>query len=155
MRHYAAGLQQQGYAVEILSTWDMLGGLRKHVAAWRPDRTYCMAASEYNGRRFQERLNSRLGVPVVVLPNTQFLSGQFDPIPEPQVGKRYVMETFYRAMRWHFNLLMEQDGKPTGDRWNYDAENRRPLPKATGRRLWTGLLWDLRPVSKPKNPRWG
>jgi len=131
VRHYAAGLHEQGYAVEILSAWDMLGGQRKHVATWRPDRIYCMAASEYSGRRFQERLDSRLGVPVVVLPNTQFLSGQFDPIPEPQVGKRYVMETFYRAMRRHFNLLMEQDGKPTGDLWNYDAENRRPLPKGT------------------------
>lgn len=129
MRHYAASLQEQGYAVEILSAWDMLGGLRKHVATWRPDRIYCMAASEYGGQRFQERLDSLLGVPVVVLPNTQFLSGQFDPIPDPQVGKRYIMETFYRAMRRHFNLLMEQDGKPTGDQWNYDAENRRPLPK--------------------------
>ncbi|MBP1704160.1 MAG: Deoxyribodipyrimidine photo-lyase-related protein [Chloroflexi bacterium] len=131
MRHYAVMLKEQGYAVEILRAADMLSGLRKHIAAWRPDRIYCMAASEYAGRRFQERLDSRLGVPVVVLPNTQFLSGQFDPIPKPQAGKRYVMENFYRAMRRHFNLLMEQDGKPTGDLWNYDAENRRPLPKGT------------------------
>jgi deoxyribodipyrimidine photolyase-related protein len=129
MRHYAAKLQEQGYGVEILHAADMLSGLRQHVTAWRPAKIYCMAASEYAGRRFQERLDSCLGVPVVVLPNTQFLSGQFDPIPEPQAGKRYVMENFYRAMRRHFNLLMEQDGKPTGNLWNYDAQNRRPLPK--------------------------
>jgi deoxyribodipyrimidine photolyase-related protein len=71
MRHYAVMLQEQGYVVEILRAADLLNGLRKHVAAWRSDRIYCMAASEYNGR--------------------------------------------------HFNLLIEQDGKPTGDLWNYDA----------------------------------
>jgi deoxyribodipyrimidine photolyase-related protein len=131
MRHYAASLQEQGYAVEILKARDMLDGLRRHVAAWQPQRIYCMAASEYNGRLFQNRLGALMGVPVVILPNTQFLSGQFDPIPEPQVGKRYVMETFYRAMRRHFHLLMEQNSQPTGDLWNYDSENRRPLPKGT------------------------
>ena len=73
MRHYAAKLQEQGYAVEILRAWDMLSGLRQHITAWRPAKIYCMAASEYDGRCFQERLRA-LGIPVVVLPNTQFLS---------------------------------------------------------------------------------
>lgn len=129
MRHYAAGLQEKSYTVEVLHAEDMLNGLRQHVAAWRPDRIYCMAASEYGGRRFQERLESRIGIPVIVLPNTQFISGQFNPIPEPEVGRRYLMETFYRAMRRHSGLLMDQDGTPVGQRWNYDADNRRPLPK--------------------------
>lgn len=129
MRHYALALQNGGYAVDILQADDMLSGLRQHMTAWKPNRIYCMAASEYGGRRFQTRLEAQVGAPVVVLPNTQFLCGQFDPIPEPEVGKRYVMESFYRAMRRHFNLLMEPDGDPMGSRWNFDAENRRRLPK--------------------------
>jgi len=68
-------------------------------------------------------------VPVVVFPNTLFLSGQFNPIHESQVVKRYVLENFYCATRRHFSLLIEQDSKPTGDLWNYDTENRRPQPK--------------------------
>jgi deoxyribodipyrimidine photolyase-related protein len=129
MRHYAARLSDQGYMVELLHAEDMFSGLRQHVTAWRPDRIYCMAASEYGGRRFQGQLAARLGVPVVVLPNTQFLSALFNPIHQPQPGKRYTMEYFYRLMRRQLNLLMESDGSPVGDRWNYDPENRRPMPK--------------------------
>ena len=129
MRHYAIALQERGYSVDILQAEDMLSGLRQHVAAWHPDRIFCMAASEYGVRRFQERLESQIALPVIVLPNTQFLSGQYDPIPEPQAGKRYVMETFYRAMRRRFNLLMEPGNNPVGGKWNYDIQNRRPLPK--------------------------
>ena len=38
------------------------------------------------------------------------------------------METFYRWQRKRLGYLME-DGKPTGGAWNYDQENRKPLPK--------------------------
>ncbi|MCH8555734.1 MAG: cryptochrome/photolyase family protein [Schleiferiaceae bacterium] len=41
--------------------------------------------------------------------------------------KTYLMETFYRAMRKDFNLLMEGD-QPAGGKWNYDTENRKALP---------------------------
>ena len=38
------------------------------------------------------------------------------------------METFYRGMRRRTGLLME-GGEPVGGRWNFDADNRRRLPK--------------------------
>jgi deoxyribodipyrimidine photolyase-related protein len=38
------------------------------------------------------------------------------------------MENFYRAQRVRLNILMN-NGKPEGDSWNYDAENRLPPPK--------------------------
>jgi deoxyribodipyrimidine photolyase-related protein len=77
MRHYAAELGQHGYAVDYVRAADMPGGLQEHVASYRPERIYCMAASEYRGRLFQARLQLSSGFPVVVLPNTQFLTGEF------------------------------------------------------------------------------
>jgi deoxyribodipyrimidine photolyase-related protein len=38
------------------------------------------------------------------------------------------MEYFYREMRRHFSVLMTEDGQPVGGQWNYDKENRKPLP---------------------------
>jgi deoxyribodipyrimidine photolyase-related protein len=102
-------------------------GLHDHVARHKPAALLTMAASSYAGRRFQNDLQATLGLPVTVLPNTQFLVGRHNPIPHPAAGRRYVMETFYRAMRRHFDLLMD-GGEPVGGRWNYDAENRRRLP---------------------------
>ncbi len=128
MRHYAAALKEKGYQVDYYTAEDMLTALRRHVTDWQPKRIYTMAASQYGGRRFQNRLGEALGIPIHVLPNTQFLVERYDPIPNPQPGTFYVMENFYRAMRRYFNLLLEPDGSPAGGRWNYDALNRRRLP---------------------------
>ena len=40
-----------------------------------------------------------------------------------QAKPPYLMETFYRAMRTKFGILMHE-GKPLGGKWNYDEENR-------------------------------
>ncbi|MCB0027667.1 MAG: cryptochrome/photolyase family protein, partial [Anaerolineales bacterium] len=94
-----------------------------------PDRLLTMAASSYEGRQWQqERLSTVIDRPVTILPNNQFLVGRYNPIPQPEPGKRYVMEHFYRAMRRHFAILLTPDGEPAGGQWNFDKENRQPLP---------------------------
>ncbi|MFZ2360843.1 MAG: cryptochrome/photolyase family protein, partial [Anaerolineae bacterium] len=106
----------------------------------RPAELLTMAASEIAGRRWQQgRLAEQLGVPVRVLPNTDLLAGQFDPFPNAKPDQRIVLENFYRAMRRRFGLLMDGD-QPLGGRWNFDADNRKPLPK------------DLRPPTAPSFP---
>ena len=42
--------------------------------------------------------------------------------------KTFLMETFYRALRKRTGLLMD-GGQPVGGKWNYDAQNRKKLPK--------------------------
>ena len=48
--------------------------------------------------------------------------------------KRYLMESFYRWMRKRYDILMD-DGKPAGDKWNFDQKNRQaydnkvPIPE--------------------------
>jgi deoxyribodipyrimidine photolyase-related protein len=130
MRHYAAELRVQGYAVDYVQAPTFLDGLSRHIADWGPARLFVMEASEWLGRGFQKkRLADTLGIPVTLLSNSQFLTGRFDPYPDAQPGKRVIMEHFYRRMRRHFGILMTPDDHPFGDRWNYDAENRKPLPK--------------------------
>ena len=130
MRHYADELRARGYHVDYVQAASVTAGLQQHVAAHKPARLITMAASEYAGRRFQqEKLSDRLGIPVTVAPNGQMLVEQYDPEPSPKPGKRVVMETFYRAMRRHFDVLLDGDGEPVGGQWNFDKENRKPLPK--------------------------
>jgi len=70
MRHYADTLRGQGYRVEYHHADTFAAGLRQHAAAWQPERILCMAANEYEARRWQvEELASQIGVPVEVLPN--------------------------------------------------------------------------------------
>jgi deoxyribodipyrimidine photolyase-related protein len=42
--------------------------------------------------------------------------------------KTYLMESFYRSMRKEYSILMEGSQPVTG-KWNYDASNRKKMPK--------------------------
>lgn len=42
--------------------------------------------------------------------------------------KTYLMESFYRQMRKDYDIMMEGN-QPAGGKWNYDASNRKKLPK--------------------------
>ena len=42
--------------------------------------------------------------------------------------KTFLMESFYRHMRKKFDILLE-GGAPVGGKWNYDAQNRKRMPK--------------------------
>ena len=129
MRHYAEELRAAGYTVDYVAAASVVAGLRQHVEQWHPERLVTMAAAEYRGRRLQqERLAHLLGVPVTVIPNTQFLVGRHDPFPAPT--RKVILENFYRALRRHFCLLVDERGEPVGGAWNFDRENRKPLPRA-------------------------
>ncbi len=131
MRHYVEMLREDGYDAHYLQAETTAAGLKQVADEYTPDKCVTMAASEYGGRQFQrERLAEVVGCEVEVLPNTQFLVGNFDPYPEEAQDpeQNVVMEYFYRKMRRHYDLLMDGDD-PAGGAWNFDKENRKKLPK--------------------------
>lgn len=129
MRHFADKKRSSGYQIDYRISSSTTKAINEHITIHAPDRFVTMEASEYYGRQYQKSLEGLIDVPVDILPNTQFLTGIYNPILEPQPGKRYVQEIYYRNMRKHFNLLMDADGEPYGGKWNFDKENRKKLPK--------------------------
>ncbi len=68
------------------------------------------------------------GVPVEIREDRRFICSH-DRFRRWASGKsQLTMEFFYREMRRETGLLME-GARPAGDRWNFDAENRRRLSK--------------------------
>ena len=39
------------------------------------------------------------------------------------------MANFYKIVRTKLNILMNKNGKPKGNKWSFDEENRKKLPK--------------------------
>ncbi len=69
-----------------------------------------------------------IGVSSQYYDTEHFLSERTE-LAEHFAGKKtYVMESFYRMMRRKHGVLMDGDEPLTGQ-WNYDASNRKPLPK--------------------------
>jgi deoxyribodipyrimidine photolyase-related protein len=75
------------------------------------------------------RACARNGVTRRVLPSPMFLTGRSELIEEIGGGKTPRMADFYRWQRERLGVLIDPDGSPTGGRWSFDTENRRPLPK--------------------------
>ena len=58
-------------------------------------------------------------------PSEHFFTHRFE-VREMFAGKKqWLMESFYRAMRKKHCVLMSEDGKPVGLKWNFDHENRK------------------------------
>ncbi len=43
-------------------------------------------------------------------------------------AERPLMAEFYKQQRRRLHILVDHDGKPTGGRWSFDADNRKKLP---------------------------
>jgi len=46
-------------------------------------------------------------------------------------GIKYDHQHFYKWQRKRLNILIEEDGSPTGGLWSFDKENRKKIPKNT------------------------
>ncbi len=134
MRAFAKELEARGLTVRYLALDDSSNqhSFTANVQALLSSGNYSsfeyQAPDEYRVAEALKDISARVSVPTRVVDSEHFLT-----TPEFFQGvfkghKRYVMELFYREVRRKYDILME-DGGPIGGRWNYDAENRKKLPK--------------------------
>ncbi|MEL6820884.1 MAG: cryptochrome/photolyase family protein [Calditrichota bacterium] len=64
-------------------------------------------------------------MPVSVADTEHFLTERNELAKLFEGKKSYLMETFYREMRMKHNIMVDEQMKPEGGKWNYDAENRK------------------------------
>ena len=78
-------------------------------------------------REFAENLS----IPFECSDTEHFLTRREDVQDFFRNRKTYLMEPFYRHLRKKHSILMTEEGKPVSGRWNFDKENRNPLPAGT------------------------
>ncbi|NTS76265.1 cryptochrome/photolyase family protein [Catenovulum sp. SM1970] len=89
--------------------------------------------------QFQAAL-SQQGILSFIYETEHFLVAQTELENYFSADKNQRMETFYRKMRKRYDLLMQGD-KPQGDKWNYDADNRKKLNKQDIANLPSALVF--------------
>lgn len=116
LRHRAAELGEQAVFLQTSSYREALDQLEEPVSVCQP--------TSWAADRFVRSLPS-----VEVVPARGFCTSRqdFDEWAESQRTLR--LENFYRTARRRFDLLMDGD-QPVEGRWNFDADNREPAPKA-------------------------
>jgi len=121
-RHFAKELKAKGIQVEYIKAATTVAGLAKAKDIYGDVPIYCAEPSSFK----QYAQLEEYGVSFV--PNDLFLTSRELFTQWASKQKTYVMENFYRAQRVRLDVLVT-NGKPEGDQWNFDADNRLPPPK--------------------------
>lgn len=131
MRHFASALQQQGIDVHYVSFDDPLnaasvpGELMRWQSLLQPEELHLTECGDW---RLEQSLKN-CGLSIQWHPDTRFLCTRDEFSSWAKDKKQLRMEFFYREMRRKSGLLMNSDGSPIGGNWNFDADNRKALPK--------------------------
>ncbi len=134
MRHFAGELSARGVAVDYVrldspgNSGSLDGEVRRALDRHRPDRLIVTEPGEWRLQQLAERWQRTLGLPVELREDSRFFTGRARFAAWAAGRRQWRMEHFYRLLRRETGLLM-QAGEPVGGRWNWDAENRRSLPK--------------------------
>ncbi len=138
MQAFATDLQKEGHSIYYFNIDDKNNqhsipqNLKQLIEQYNIQHFEYQLPDEY---RLDEQLKSfceEITISSKVYDTEHFLAKR-DTVHELFKNKKtYLMETFYRKMRKTYNILMEEDGKtPLTGKWNYDAANRKKLPKKT------------------------
>ncbi len=135
MRHFAQDLRAEGVAVDYVrlddpdNTGSFTGEMLRAVARLRPERIVLTEPSEWRVVDAVQRWPQLAGVSVEIREDDRFFATHERFRQWAAARKSLRMEFFYRELRRETGLLMEGDA-PLGGQWNFDPENRKPLPKS-------------------------
>lgn len=133
MRHFAAELRSLGrrvhhYPLSADGYKDSIAAVRDVAHKEAGADFVVMEPSEHHTQEWLNGAADRLGVALHFIPNTLFLTDRAEFRSWAASVKAPRMETFYRLQRRRHNVLMDAAG-PVGGSWNYDKDNRKPLPR--------------------------
>jgi deoxyribodipyrimidine photolyase-related protein len=137
MRHFAAELREAGYQVHYVSlddaenTGTFTGELTRAFRQFKPSKVIVTEASEYRVLLVMQSWQASLGIPVDIRPDKRFLCSHQVFAKWANGRKQLRMAYFYREIRQTYHILMDGD-LPIGGEWDYDADNRKPLPANIG-----------------------
>ena len=138
-RQFAERLRRRGVQVRYVRLDDpanshsLEGELRRALAEAGPfNRAVATEPGEWRLAQVFAALRETLDPPLEIRPDRRFIASHRTFAQWAADKRELTMEFFYRQMRKETGLLMHA-GKPAGDRWNFDAENRKRLPPGAAR----------------------
>lgn len=105
---------------------------------------YCAdPVDDWLEQRLTHGLNNE-GIKLIILPSPGFLNTHnvADSLFAPE--KKTIMAHFYVTQRKQRRILLDADNRPVGDKWSFDEENRKKIPKGM----------QLPALPSPNNSEW-
>jgi deoxyribodipyrimidine photolyase-related protein len=134
MRHFAERLRRRGIRVHYVrlddhgNTGSLAGEVARLARRLKPGRIVCTHPGEWRVLQDMRGWEDATGLPVEIREDDRFLCPLDRFRAWAGTRKALRMEFFYREMRRGTGLLMEGPDEPAGGQWNFDVDNRKPLP---------------------------
>ena len=126
MRHFAEALEEDGFSVSYQIADSFEEGLGAYFQEYPGASLTAMQPNDYGFDTYLEEAVAACGGTLTLEPNALWLVSDTEFDDWAIDRKTLRMEYFYRSVREKMGWLMEEDGQPTGGKWNFDKENRRP-----------------------------
>lgn len=130
MRNFHESLLKAGHEVIYLRINDpqnrqsIAGNLEWILEEYPIQKFEYQLPDEYRLDQLLAEICQGLPIPFSVIDTEHFLTNRQELTSFFKGKKTYVMENFYRMMRKKYHILLDEENKPIGGKWNYDAENR-------------------------------
>ncbi|MGQ9861755.1 MAG: cryptochrome/photolyase family protein, partial [Thiobacillaceae bacterium] len=156
MRHHAKALRARDWPVDYLHLGEhphssLAAALGHTLAHVRPQRLIMVRAGDWRVQQAIETTARSAGVALEVRPDRHFIAPPQAFVAWAGGRRELRLEYWYRKLRRVTGLLME-GGQPAGERWNYDAENRKAFAASGPGNLPAPLAFPGTPTPDPSGP---
>ena len=140
MRNFANHLAEIGYKVfytkidDQENTHNFILELERFIKKYHPKKVVITEPSEYRVLKMFDNFFSKNLSDFEIVNDSRFIASHHEFAIYAKGKKQLLMENFYHLMRKKTGLLMEKSAdkktlKPILGKWNFDRENRNPMPK--------------------------
>lgn len=145
MKKYDLFCQKRGFNTMYLDHEATSDSLFKHLQTIKnkePETTIRFITLDPVDYELYHRLQTathELGLPISFLSNPGFINTRAENEQFSHGKKRWRMADFYKWQRIRLNVLMNS-GKPVGDKWSFDHDNRKKVPRSLMNQIPTSSL---------------
>jgi deoxyribodipyrimidine photolyase-related protein len=128
-RDYALSKNKKVIYVELHENSEFLKSLKQILVDQNITELNWMETSDTAPQQNLIDVCSSLHIAYHISPNKLFITSSSSFTDWYRTQKKPLMESFYRWQRKRTGILMN-GVLPEGDKWNYDSDNQKPLPKS-------------------------
>lgn len=153
MRHFAEELNAKDTPLEYWSLEDhqhqsLADVLEESIQQQKPEKVRVVRQGDYRVLQQLKKVCEAQDTPLEILQDQHFLSTPAEFAKWADGRKQLRMEYWYRELRQRYEVLLEDDGKPVGGKWNYDQANRKSFGKEAPDNIPKTLTFDIDKITR-------
>ena len=132
MKFYEDNLKEQNFAVQYIETSDERNDIRKLIEFLSQQKITSIHIADVADNWLTKRIKhscKKYSIALTVHASPSFLNTMENANDYFDQKNKYFQTDFYIHQRKQRKLLLENNGKPTGGKWTFDAENQLKFPK--------------------------